>query len=70
MLWEAVKATQKRWPRAICVIYTGDHEATKAAMLERVHVSLSCHTGKIRAHTATRTDSTLNYTHQPWSSST
>lgn len=39
VLWEAVKATQKRWPRAICVIYTGDHEATKATMLERVHVS-------------------------------
>ncbi|KAJ5536920.1 Glycosyl transferase family 1 [Penicillium frequentans] len=36
VLWEAVRATQKRWPKAICAIYTGDHEATKANMLERV----------------------------------
>lgn len=36
MLWEAVRATQKRWPRAICAIYTGDHEVNKASMLERV----------------------------------
>ncbi|KAJ5647670.1 hypothetical protein N7490_004042 [Penicillium lividum] len=36
VLWEAVRATQKRWPKAVCVIYTGDHEANKATMLERV----------------------------------
>ncbi|GLA70089.1 asparagine-linked glycosylation protein [Aspergillus tubingensis] len=36
VLWEAVRATQKRWPKAICAIYTGDHEVNKAAMLERV----------------------------------
>ena len=36
MLWEAVRATQKRWPKAICAIYTGDHEVNKATMLERV----------------------------------
>jgi len=36
VLWAAVKATQRRWPRAICAIYTGDHDVTKAAMLERV----------------------------------
>jgi alpha-1,2-mannosyltransferase len=35
-LWEAVRATQKRWPKAICTIYTGDHEVNKTAMLERV----------------------------------
>ncbi|KAK2763891.1 asparagine-linked glycosylation protein [Arachnomyces sp. PD_36] len=36
VLWAAVRATQKRWPKAICAIYTGDHEADKATMLERV----------------------------------
>ncbi|EED23838.1 alpha-1,2-mannosyltransferase (Alg11), putative [Talaromyces stipitatus ATCC 10500] len=36
VLWAAVKATQERWPKAVCAIYTGDHEVTKAAILERV----------------------------------
>ncbi|KAL2795889.1 hypothetical protein BJX66DRAFT_324422 [Aspergillus keveii] len=36
VLWEAVRATQKRWPKAICAIYTGDIDVTKTAMLERV----------------------------------
>ncbi len=36
VLWAAVRATQKRWPEAICVIYTGDHDEDKAAMLKRV----------------------------------
>ncbi|RHZ55207.1 alpha-1,2-mannosyltransferase ALG11 [Aspergillus thermomutatus] len=36
VLWEAVRATQRRWPKAICAIYTGDHEVNKTAMLERV----------------------------------
>ncbi|KAF7167468.1 hypothetical protein CNMCM6106_003028 [Aspergillus hiratsukae] len=40
VLWEAVRATQRRWPKAICAIYTGDHEVNKAAMLERVEASL------------------------------
>lgn len=41
VLWEAVRSTQKRWPKAICAIYTGDHEVTKTAMLERVQVASS-----------------------------
>ncbi|KAJ5625924.1 CAZyme family GT4 [Penicillium lagena] len=36
VLWEAVRATQRRWPKAICAIYTGDHEVNKTTMLERV----------------------------------
>ncbi|KAL2864627.1 alpha-1,2-mannosyltransferase ALG11 [Aspergillus lucknowensis] len=36
VLWEAVRATQRRWPNAVCAIYTGDTDVTKAAMLERV----------------------------------
>lgn len=44
VLWEALRATQKRWPKAICVVYTGDHEVTKTALLERVEVSRDVHT--------------------------
>ncbi|KAF2117691.1 hypothetical protein BDV96DRAFT_570707 [Lophiotrema nucula] len=36
VLWEAIQATQKRWPEAICVVYTGDHDVDKAAILKRV----------------------------------
>ncbi|KAI4245116.1 MAG: hypothetical protein L6R40_002715 [Gallowayella cf. fulva] len=36
VLWAAIKATQTRWPRAVCVVYTGDHDATKDEILERV----------------------------------
>ncbi|KAL4881447.1 hypothetical protein BJY04DRAFT_58406 [Aspergillus karnatakaensis] len=36
VLWEAVRATQRRWPKAVCAIYTGDLDVTKSAMLERV----------------------------------
>ncbi|OOF97017.1 glycosyltransferase family 4 protein [Aspergillus carbonarius ITEM 5010] len=43
VLWEAVRATQKRWPKAICAIYTGDHEVNKAAMLDRVQNRFNIH---------------------------
>ncbi|KAL4956960.1 hypothetical protein BDW69DRAFT_59002 [Aspergillus filifer] len=36
VLWEAVRATQRRWPNAVCAIYTGDLDVTKQALLERV----------------------------------
>ncbi|KAL4959323.1 alpha-1,2-mannosyltransferase ALG11 [Aspergillus stella-maris] len=36
VLWEAVRATQRRWPKAVCAIYTGDLDVTKQALLERV----------------------------------
>ena len=36
VLWAAIRATQKRWPEAVCVVYTGDHSVDKTAMLERV----------------------------------
>ncbi|KMU72463.1 alpha-1,2-mannosyltransferase [Coccidioides immitis RMSCC 3703] len=32
----AVRATQKRWPKAICVIYTGDQDVDKATMLKNI----------------------------------
>ncbi|KAJ5162947.1 CAZyme family GT4 [Penicillium coprophilum] len=43
VLWEAVRATQKRWPKAICAIYTGDHEVNKATMLEKVENRFNIH---------------------------
>ena len=36
VLWAAIKATQKRWPNAVCAVYTGDHDASKSTILERV----------------------------------
>ncbi|CBF81328.1 hypothetical protein AN5725.2 [Aspergillus nidulans FGSC A4] len=48
VLWEAVRATQRRWPKAVCAIYTGDLNVTKAAMLERVQTRFN-----IRLHAPT-----------------
>lgn len=36
VLWAAIKATQQRWPNATCVVYTGDHEVDRAAILSNV----------------------------------
>ena len=36
VLWAAIRATQNRWPRAKCVVYTGDHDVTKDQILTRV----------------------------------
>lgn len=38
VLWAAIRATQDRWPKAKCVVYTGDHDVTKDAILSRVKV--------------------------------
>ncbi|KAI4143536.1 MAG: hypothetical protein L6R39_004531 [Caloplaca ligustica] len=38
VLWAAIKATQQRWPRAVCVVYTGDHDTSKDDILEKVQV--------------------------------
>lgn len=38
VLWAAVRATQKRWPNAKIVVYTGDHDVSKDSMLSRVKV--------------------------------
>lgn len=40
VLWAAIRATQKRWPKAKCVVYTGDHDVDKAAILARVKVGV------------------------------
>lgn len=44
VLWAAIRATQRRWPKALCVVYSGDHEIDRQSMVERVkerfHISL------------------------------
>lgn len=36
VLWAAIRATQKRYPKALCVVYTGDHDVDKAAIISNV----------------------------------
>ncbi|KAK6063653.1 alpha-mannosyltransferase alg11 [Seiridium cupressi] len=48
VLWAAIRATQKRWPKAKCVVYTGDHDVTKERILQRVENTFS-----IRIHPPT-----------------
>jgi alpha-1,2-mannosyltransferase len=36
VLWAAIRAHQKRWPKATCIVYTGDHDVDKAEILKRV----------------------------------
>ena len=36
VLWAAIAATQKRWPNAICAVYTGDHEIERGVIVETV----------------------------------
>lgn len=43
VLWAAVRATQQRWPKAKCVVYTGDHDASKEAILARVETRFNIH---------------------------
>ncbi|KAJ4294490.1 asparagine-linked glycosylation protein [Kalmusia sp. IMI 367209] len=43
VLWAAIRATQKRWPEAVCVVYTGDHDVDKDAILKRVKDRFNIH---------------------------
>ncbi|KAL1837413.1 hypothetical protein VTJ49DRAFT_3805 [Mycothermus thermophilus] len=43
VLWAAIRATQQRYPRATCVVYTGDHGVSKSAMLSRVSSRFNIH---------------------------
>ncbi|KAI5780227.1 hypothetical protein DFH27DRAFT_584302 [Peziza echinospora] len=36
VLWAAIRATQNRYPQAVCAVYTGDHDVNREAMLKRV----------------------------------
>jgi alpha-1,2-mannosyltransferase len=36
VLWAAIRATQQKYPRATCVVYTGDHDVSKDQILSLV----------------------------------
>lgn len=38
VLWAAIRATQKKHPNVVCVVYTGDQDVDKATILSRVEV--------------------------------
>ena len=38
VLWAAIRATQNKYPNAVCVVYTGDHDVDRSSMLKRVEV--------------------------------
>lgn len=43
VLFQAVLATQQKYPRALCVIYTGDHDASKEQILENAKNRFNIH---------------------------
>ncbi|KAH9834707.1 glycosyltransferase family 4 protein [Teratosphaeria destructans] len=43
VLWAAILATQARYPRALCVVYTGDHDASKEMILGNVKTRFNIH---------------------------
>ncbi|THY89800.1 UDP-Glycosyltransferase/glycogen phosphorylase [Aureobasidium pullulans] len=36
VLWAAIRATQERYPKALCVVYTGDHDVDKDTIIANV----------------------------------
>ncbi|KAL1304708.1 hypothetical protein AAFC00_003657 [Neodothiora populina] len=36
VLWAAIRATQERYPKAVCVVYTGDHDVDEDAIISNV----------------------------------
>lgn len=36
VLWAAIAATQRRWPNAICAVYTGDHDIDRSVLVSTV----------------------------------
>jgi alpha-1,2-mannosyltransferase len=36
VLWAAIAATQRRWPTAICAVYTGDHDIERGVVVATV----------------------------------
>ncbi|TKA24772.1 hypothetical protein B0A50_05760 [Salinomyces thailandicus] len=43
VLFAAIEATQQRYPSALCVVYTGDHDASKAQILTNVRHRFNIH---------------------------
>ena len=69
VLWAAIRATQKRWPNAKCVVYTGDHDVGKHDILARVKVSRSCCTSCTFTNISDRIGSISTFTPPPSTSS-
>ncbi|KAI4720284.1 UDP-Glycosyltransferase/glycogen phosphorylase [Aureobasidium sp. EXF-10727] len=36
VLWAAIRATQERYPKALCIVYTGDHDVDKDTIIANV----------------------------------
>ena len=36
VLWAAIAATQRRWPKAVCAVYTGDHDIERGVVVATV----------------------------------
>lgn len=43
VLFAAIEATQKQYPNALCVVYTGDHDASKEQILTNVKTRFNIH---------------------------
>jgi alpha-1,2-mannosyltransferase len=43
VLWAAIAATQRRWPNAICAVYTGDHDIDRSASVAKVKDRFGIH---------------------------
>ncbi|KAL8953217.1 MAG: hypothetical protein Q9222_000916 [Ikaeria aurantiellina] len=50
VLWAAIQATQQRWPKAVCAVYTGDKGVGKEDMINNVE-----HRFNIKLHSPTIT---------------
>lgn len=50
VLWAAIRATQRRWPEAVCVVYTGDHDSDKTSILDRVESRFGIHLHRPNVH--------------------
>jgi alpha-1,2-mannosyltransferase len=48
VLFAAVLATQQRYPKALCVIYTGDHDASREQILSNVRNRFNIHLNPAR----------------------
>ncbi|KAF2229347.1 glycosyltransferase family 4 protein [Viridothelium virens] len=43
VLWAAIRATQRRWPEVLCIVYTGDHDVDKNQIIDRVRTRFNIH---------------------------
>ncbi|KAL8711589.1 MAG: hypothetical protein Q9220_003999 [cf. Caloplaca sp. 1 TL-2023] len=63
VLWAAIQATQQRWPKAVCAVYTGDRDVGKEDVVQSVE-----HRFNIKLHSPTITFLYLSTRHYVLSS--